>query len=113
MHYIYRSAIDGKIVSKEYAEANPHTTVRESVQHTTTDAPTQGAEPDTWCTCDGSAARVLHRFQGPATRPTAMYVCVLLNPGDVAREAIYFTGVDGRVNPFGVDTPRDLIEPMQ
>ena len=31
-HYIYRDAISGKLVTKEYAEANPNTTVKEFVQ---------------------------------------------------------------------------------
>lgn len=29
--YIYRSAITGKFVSKEYAEKNPETTIREKI----------------------------------------------------------------------------------
>lgn len=30
--YVYRSALTGKFVSREYAEANPETTVREEVK---------------------------------------------------------------------------------
>lgn len=31
-HYVYRSAITGLFVSKEYAEANPETTYKERVR---------------------------------------------------------------------------------
>jgi hypothetical protein len=31
-HYIYRSSITGKIVTEEYAKANPSTTYRELVE---------------------------------------------------------------------------------
>lgn len=31
-YYLYRSAITGKFVSREYAEANPKTTVRVKVK---------------------------------------------------------------------------------
>ncbi len=32
-HFIYRSAITGKIVTKEYADPHPTTTVPEWVEH--------------------------------------------------------------------------------
>ena len=31
--YIYKSAVDGKIVSKEFSEDNPTTTYRQDVTH--------------------------------------------------------------------------------